>query len=78
MNTPTHLPQSEKVRSNILSRSKVQSNVFTNFYYFKKKKKMNCGGNDGNGGKDKNGRTPEQQHREYIKQMDYLRGREEV
>ena len=37
-----------------------------------------CGGNDGNGGKDKNGKSPEELHREYIKQMDILRRREEV
>ena len=37
-----------------------------------------CGGDDGNGGKDGNGKTPEQLHREYIEQMDYLRQREEV
>ena len=37
-----------------------------------------CGGDDGNGGKDKNGKSPEELHREYIKQMDILRRREEV
>ena len=37
-----------------------------------------CGGNGGDGGRDKDGKTPEQRHRERIQEMDYLRQREEV
>ena len=37
-----------------------------------------CGGNDGDGGRDKDGKTPEQRHREHIQQMDDLKRREEV
>ena len=37
-----------------------------------------CGGNDGNGGRDRDEKTPEQRHREYIQEMDHLRQREEV
>ena len=42
---------------------------------------MNCGasgGNDGNGGRDQDGKTPEQRHREYIETMDQLKRREQV
>ena len=42
------------------------------------KEKMNCGGNDGNGGRDKDGKTPEQRHRENVQKMDYWKRREEV
>ena len=38
-------------------------------------KKMNCGGN---GGRDQDGKTPEQKHREHVEAMDKLRRREEV
>lgn len=37
-----------------------------------------CGGNGGDGGRDKDGKTPEQRHREHIQQMDDLKRREEV
>ena len=71
MHEHPHLPRSEK---------KCKVTFFHGFSLFKRKK-MNsgaCGGNDGNGGKDKNGKSPEELHREYIKQMDILRRREEV
>ena len=61
----------------------MQRNVFTDFSVLKeeKRKKMNsgaCGGDGGNGGRDRDGKTPEQRHREFIQEMDHLRRREEV
>jgi hypothetical protein len=40
---------------------------------------MSCaGGNDGNGGRGQDGKTPEERHREHVKAMDELRAREQV
>lgn len=39
---------------------------------------MNFGASGGDGRRDKDGKTPEQRHKEYIESMDELKRREQV